>query len=1410
MKTKQTKKTGYWPGMFVPIIAVAVVLMTFVIKADSADEISGCANNPFKSYGGIFDPADFALDDVAAGTGLTLETGKDAIDPNSIIIPKEQEVWATYFFEGAGYNSDFGWFLYSDAVDDKGTEDKSDDTFIGWDALRAKDTAKGAKSVIHPIFINIQDQSKDSDWEKAKNREGVLNTDYGAGSFPNNNETSLKTYNDGSDIFFVVDGDGAVTPLDMRKSLGSGAKFAPGTEIVFFLASNHRWNTSGNVFYTKSNWNPDTYEMKWKYEADVGTSTGKISNTACTSLCGNANNNTNNACFNACFIEAQLETLLKTTGAWSISNRMVPLDSEVAADANSPGWLDWTRSDYTYNAYSIKYKTADSNDWKNYSDISDGSKGKITKITLESKFNPIDPPGDDIGPAVGNRRFKLGESGGEAWKTDYGWLTANAVKNMNEIFGVYLDKDDTRTITLTNGKKYPHVIVGSPKDDPDQWVLGWDDQPGTGWTDTDFNDMVFRIELEAMGVAQLTAEKAITPDDPELNYNSVTIRVKDCMPVCGTAVTNIDYYIALDGGATDESWIKVEWSTVKAYDTKDTASIADDTVGSKVENWKPGTPSCTFREGRIDFGELGLSGNQLVWKAELRSTLETCLPTIIDVELQGDVARNAVFSRSSPIVRTNVVYSGTYETPAADWTDKYMRGHVVATRTYDPANPGEKETGESVTNAVELWDAGVTMNTQEPSARKIYFPEIVYQEVKTKPEVIGTRLVKKGVYEGTIAHTVIQPGTLFITDGVETFSDSHTSQLVGDKGGTGWINRFTGDYTLTFAGTGTAGDNITATYKYYETKGLKDFTTANVNAAMLNLTDEYVIGDSGKEYKDDLDGDGAFDATKDSAFLVNWTRGYKDGNTTKKPWLLGAIDHSAPAIAHAPGKPSWYESLGDTEKEAYKTFVKTHKNRQSLVLIGARDGMLHAFDAGHFRWFNDKIDSVNLDEIEAMNTARVFDNPKLPDMDIYRGYFDWGKDAETDLEDKAYTYGTGKEEWAFIPANLISRLKNNFKKSGAQAFVDASPAVSDVYVDSAWKSLVFSALGNGGDTIFCLDITSPLVPKLMWEFIDPDLYRSKSSPAVGQVGKVLVGGKSKWVVFFVSGTPTNCDGTDTDPHCYPSVFMIDAADGRVITRIFLDSEVEGKGGVPSGQPGVVDYDNNGYLDAMYVGTDKGFMYKVTLPDESGSLADIDDCVINDKVLPIYASPTIVVTEDGGTKYVDIFFGTSDNPYESGDSPAGTIYTFYAYRDSSGKGGCSKAEKRWWLDMPAGHRIFATAFAAAGKVYFGTSTQDTEDPCSTPDVEDAGLGRVYMVDQNREDGDPVSYIEVGNVRSAPVVDDEHLYIKTLDGAADGASGHMLSIGAGIYNNEPNKVQFSGPPTPQIKWWREVTEKVIEEE
>lgn len=106
---------------------------------------------------------------------------------------------------------------------------------------------------------------------------------------------------------------------------------------------------------------------------------------------------------------------------------------------------------------------------------------------------------------------------------------------------------------------------------------------------------------------------------------------------------------------------------------------------------------------------------------------------------------------------------------------------------------------------------------------------------------------------------------------------------------------------------------------------------------------------------------------------------------------------------------------------------------------------------------------------------------------------------------------------AFIPTNLLPRLKNNYLQGNDKAYVDASPALADVYVNNAWRTVLLAAEGNGGDTIFCLDVTDPTVPKFMWEFSDSDLFRSRSSPSVAQIGLILYQTTTKWVAFFVSG-----------------------------------------------------------------------------------------------------------------------------------------------------------------------------------------------------------------------------------------------------------------------------------------------------
>ena len=128
----------------------------------------------------------------------------------------------------------------------------------------------------------------------------------------------------------------------------------------------------------------------------------------------------------------------------------------------------------------------------------------------------------------------------------------------------------------------------------------------------------------------------------------------------------------------------------------------------------------------------------------------------------------------------------------------------------------------------------------------------------------------------------------------------------------------------------------------------------------------------------------------------------------------------------------------------------------------------------------------------------------------------------------------------------------------------------------------------------------------MWEFADPDLFRSRSSPSVGKIGRIVYNGSAKWVAFFVSGNDDRYDRTQ-----YPSVYMIDIESGAVLQRIFLNAEPAGIGGVPSGQPTIIDSDGNGYIDRFYIGTDKGFLYKINIPDDPDSAKySITHCVVN--------------------------------------------------------------------------------------------------------------------------------------------------------------------------------------------------------
>ena len=666
---------------------------------------------------------------------------------------------------------------------------------------------------------------------------------------------------------------------------------------------------------------------------------------------------------------------------------------------------------------------------------------------------------------------------------DSNWMPASAYDRMRSLFGLAFDDEDEISLILARDNSFAHVIIGAPGNKPNEWVLGWEDRQGGG--DTDHNDFIFQIERQTGGLAQIKASNAIAPEDTAAYFTGITFELYDHMPCGGKA--NITYYLSIDNG---ENWVEIiDWDAVYSYTLEEDGTK---TIGDAIGNWTPGAPEFAYRTRRVDFAGRGLSGNKLIWKAALTSQEEACKPRVIDLALDASVAANVIFSRSSPVVIANVIFSGSTETPAASWTDKVMRGHLEATQLYDPSNP-------NTTATAKIWDAGEQLNLKSPDARNIKFPNMTVSRISNEEKDRGDNT--KRTFSGTLNNHPIVATSVIISDQTETFYDNHTHTLEGNLGGTGTINRFTGEFSVTFNTAPDDNQPITANYHYYTTQTqLLDFTTENVSNTMLGLDDTYIIPDG---YIHDFNQDGAIDAA-DGDWLVNWVRGYKDGSRTAKEWLLGPVDHSVPAGATPPGRPAWLfgTAIPSAERDSYEAFQNSKAERQTVIYVGARDGMLHAFDAGKFR-HGDNTKSISIKEL--------------------RGYFEW-EDRTEDCPDfcnsncdECPDYGTGDELWAFIPANLIPRLKNNLRRADDQAYVDASPTLADVFIDGQWKTVLLSAEGNGGDTVFCLDVTDPSGPKYLWEFADPNLFRSRSSPSAAQIGRIVDNGTTKWVAFFVSG-----------------------------------------------------------------------------------------------------------------------------------------------------------------------------------------------------------------------------------------------------------------------------------------------------
>ncbi len=487
--------------------------------------------------------------------------------------------------------------------------------------------------------------------------------------------------------------------------------------------------------------------------------------------------------------------------------------------------------------------------------------------------------------------------------------------------------------------------------------------------------------------------------------------------------------------------------------------------------------------------------------------------------------------------------------------------------------------------------------------------------------------------------------------------------------------------------------------------------------------------------------------------VINYIRGDNGYD-----WKLGDIFHSEAVVV---GRPTPY-----FHDQGYREFRQQHLNRHRIVVVGANDGMLHAFDAGFYDQFAD-----------------------------------------------SFTSGTGEELWAFIPPNLLPKLKNLLYQH--EYMVDGSPSVSDVWIPSGpadstkeaeeWHTILVCGERQGGNTYFALDITNTLQPKYLWSFTHSEIGETWSKPFIGrlQVGSTGIFGET-WIAAFGGGTVEgyspygNTSGEEREKeqkeeeegeeeqrrhgeegrHGHGErheeeeeeeeeherhgeeeeeheggergeeehegspvevkgrgFYIVNVATGELIWKIsYNDGKINSEkmdAPIP-GSPAAVDLNGDGYVDRFYVGDLKGRLWRIDVSDPNTANWQATPIFQSKEAQPIYVRPTVALDPD---QKLRIFFGTGDRANVQDTTSSGVFYcvvddgqtTPYTESDLGDvTHGGSGTSKGWYFRLGTGgkngEKVVAEADVFAGTVYF-----TTYQPTSSGNACEAkGVARLYSL------------------------------------------------------------------------------------
>ena len=499
---------------------------------------------------------------------------------------------------------------------------------------------------------------------------------------------------------------------------------------------------------------------------------------------------------------------------------------------------------------------------------------------------------------------------------------------------------------------------------------------------------------------------------------------------------------------------------------------------------------------------------------------------------------------------------------------------------------------------------------------------------------------------------------------------------------------------------------------------------------------------------------------------------------------LGAVTHSTPALLTPPNEA--------VAEPAYAAFAEANRDRRTLVLFGADDGLLHAVDAR-----------------------------------------------------------TGLEVWGVVPFNLLPRLRlleDGQPLDAYRHFVGGSPRLADVHTPEGWKTVLIVGEGAGGTFYQAFDITlagigqvirpdhdaadsllgwftEPNRVKFLWSFppygdFDPTLAEngdlSAGAPEVEKsVGEtwstpsVFRLGASGPSVVVVGSGPLPAS-VERQPNrggvaAGSSLYLLDAGTGALLDAGRVASDGLGEDPESCAAAGCAGLKNALAADpAVLIGAGSMPPAQVYLGDLDGRLWRAD--VGQEASGPRFAGPLRLVYQGlagepvfsaaglarPGHDRTFIFLGTgSDLAPSTRASPAGRLLVL----EETAAGTAVRGQVPLSTSGDVEERVSSLP-AVAGETVFFSTTFLGGTAC------EPGVGRLYALtfgfgvaydwngDGRRDAGDLVRLGGPGAGRvTPPVVADRHLFV---------AAGDQLQVFGDPrgYNQGPG---FSGV---RVLFWREV--------